>query len=73
MAFGVMSTSGDEDAHLLGWLQMHTNPEELIGRTAYLPVLYWWLLFPHLDSMWILNEEVCRKKELQRAIKSRAG
>jgi len=35
--------SGYEAAHLPGWLQEHTNPEEVIRRTAYLLVLYWWL------------------------------
>ena len=66
-------TSGHEDTHLLGCLQEHTNPEELIGTTAYLLVLHWWLPFPHLHRMWISNEGVARKKELQREIKSRAG
>lgn len=54
--------SGHEDAHLLGCVQEHTLFEEFIGRTAYLPVLYWSLPFPHLDHVWMSNEGIAKKK-----------
>lgn len=68
-----MWMSGHEDAHLVGCVQEHTLCEGFIGRTAYLPVLYWWLQFPHLDHIWVSNEGITRAKELQREIKSWAG
>lgn len=67
-----MWMSGHEEAHLLGCVQDHTLSEELMGRNAYLPVLYWWLQFPHLDHVWVSNEGIVRKKRVAKRDKEQS-